>query len=84
MRGIYRDTVNGLVLEKSFASVIGHEFGHDILGLRDATSKTDPIGPNVKIIENAVRKELNMPAIRRYSYDYGKILTDKLSEGKQK
>jgi RHS repeat-associated protein len=45
--------------------LIGHELGH-AWGYEDNTTATDPLGDNVRMVENPIRHELGLPLRTRY------------------
>jgi RHS repeat-associated protein len=45
--------------------LIGHELGH-AWGYEDNNSPTDPLGDNVRMVENPIRQELGLPLRTRY------------------
>lgn len=45
--------------------LIGHELGH-AWGYEDNVTATDPLGDNVRMVENPIRKELGLPLRTRY------------------
>lgn len=45
--------------------LLGHELGH-AWGYEDNVTATDPLGDNVRMVENPIRKELGLPLRTRY------------------
>jgi uncharacterized protein RhaS with RHS repeats len=55
----------------SLPVMIGHELGHAWLGYNDNTSSSDPLGDNVRMIENPIRSDMGLPL--RTSYGVNQI-----------
>ena len=52
----------------SLPVLIGHELGH-AWGYQDNNTQKDPLGDNVRMIENPIRREMGLPLRTRYNPD---------------